>query len=63
VTFKEVATRMTKGAAGPILAAIHNLVIALIKRAGYKNAARARRWFAGHLNQAFALLTTTNSRL
>jgi hypothetical protein len=54
---------MTKGAAGRILATIHNLVIALIKRAGYNNAAKARRWFAGHLNQAFTLLITTNSRL
>lgn len=63
VTFKEDATRMTKGAAGRILATIHNLVIALIKRAGYNNAAKARRWFAGHLDQAFALLITTSSRL
>jgi predicted transposase YbfD/YdcC len=63
VTFKEDATRTTKGAAGRILATIHNLVIALIKRAGFSNAAKARRWFAGHLEQAFALLTTTNSRL
>jgi len=63
VTFKEDATRSTKGAAGRILATIHNLVIALIKRAGYTNAAKARRWYAGHLAQAFALLITTNSRL
>ena len=63
VTFKEDATRMTKRAAGRILATIHNLVIALIKRAGFTNAAKARRWYAGHLDQAFALLTTTNSRL
>ncbi len=63
VTFQEDATRMTKGAAGRILATIHNLVIALIKRAGYNNAAKARRWFAGHLGQAFSLLITTLSRL
>ena len=63
VTFKEDATRMTKAAVGRIVATIHNLVISLIKRAGYSNAAKARRWFAGHLDQAFALLTTTCSRL
>jgi hypothetical protein len=63
VTFKEDTTRMTKGAAGRILATIHNLVIALIKRAGYNNAAKARRWFAGHLDQAFTLLITSHSRL
>jgi len=58
VTFKEDATRTTKGAAGKILATIHNLVLALIKRAGFTNAAKARRWFAGHLAEAFTLLTT-----
>ncbi len=62
VTFREDATRMTKGAAGRILATVHNLVLALIKRAGFHNAAQACRWFAGHLDQAFALLITVNSR-
>jgi len=63
VTFKEDTTRMTKVAVGHIIATIHNLVLALIKRAGYSNSAKARRWFAGHLDQAFSLLITTNSRL
>jgi hypothetical protein len=34
----------------------------LIKRAGYKNAAQARRYFEGHIAEAFALLITINSR-
>jgi predicted transposase YbfD/YdcC len=63
VTFREDATRMTIGAAGRILATIHNVVLALIKQAGFLNAARARRWFDGHIDQAFALLITGNSRL
>jgi predicted transposase YbfD/YdcC len=63
VTFREDATRMTKGAAGRILAMIHNVVLALIKQAGYQNAAQARRWFNGHIDQAFALLTAGNPRL
>ena len=63
VTFREDATRMTKGAAGQILATVHNLVLALIMQAGFHNAARARRWFAGHIDQAFALLVSGNSRL
>jgi predicted transposase YbfD/YdcC len=63
VTFREDATRMTKGAAGQILATIHNVILALIKQAGFHNAAQARRWFAGHLDQAFALLVLGNSRL
>lgn len=63
VTFREDATRMTKGTAGRILATIHNIVLALIKQAGYRNAAQARRWFDGHVDQAFALLVSDNSRL
>ena len=62
VTFHEDATRMTIGAAGRILATVHNLVLSLIKRAGYKNAAQARRYFDGHLPEAFALLITVKSR-
>jgi len=60
VTFQEDATRMTIGVAGRILATIHNLLIGLIKRAGYHNAAQARRYYEGHLPAAFALLITHN---
>jgi predicted transposase YbfD/YdcC len=63
VTFREDATRMTIGAAGKILAMIHNLVLMLIKRAGFNNAAKGRRWFAGHLQNAFSLLTSSPARL
>ena len=61
VTFHEDATRMTIGAAGRILAIIHNLVIGLIKRAGYQNAAQARRYYEGHIDKAFCLLTSGRS--
>jgi predicted transposase YbfD/YdcC len=60
VTFREDSTRMTIGAAGRILATVHNLVIGLIKRAGYDNAARARRYYDGHIAEAFGLLLTAN---
>jgi predicted transposase YbfD/YdcC len=60
VTFHEDATRMTFGAAGRILATIHNLIIGLIKRAGYQNSAQARRYYDGHIDEAFGLLLTTN---
>jgi len=56
VTFHEDATRMTLGPAGRILSLIHDLVLGLLKTAGFTNAAQGRRWFAGHLSQAFALL-------
>jgi len=61
VTFHEDATRMTKGHAGSILSIIHNLVLGLLKQAGFKNAAQGRRWFAGHIHQAFNLLISANS--
>jgi predicted transposase YbfD/YdcC len=61
VTFHEDATRMTVGAAGRILSIVHDLVLALLKRAGFTNAAKGRRWFEGHLSQAFALLCSGNS--
>jgi hypothetical protein len=58
VTFREDATRMTIGATGLVLASVHNLVISLIKRAGYLNAAKARRYYDGHIAEAFGLLLT-----
>jgi hypothetical protein len=49
---------MTSGAAGRILATVHNLVIGLIKRADHSNAAKARRHYDGHIADAFDLLIT-----
>ena len=62
VTFKEDATRMTIGHSGKVMASINNLVLALIRQANFHNAAQARRWFAAHLCEAFALLTAPFSR-
>ncbi len=61
VTFREDATRMTIGAAGSILSIVNNLVLGLLKRAGFTNSAKGRRWFEGHLQEAFNLLISTNS--
>jgi len=55
VTFHEDATRTTIDDSGSILSIVHNLVIALIKKAGFHNTARGRRWFAGHIQEAFNL--------
>jgi predicted transposase YbfD/YdcC len=60
VTFHEDATRMTIGAAGSILSIVHNLVLGLLKLAGFSNSAKGRRWFEGHLEDAFALLVSGN---
>jgi predicted transposase YbfD/YdcC len=57
-TLKEDATRMTRGAMGKVMASLNNLVLALIRQADFQNAAQARRWFAAHLSETFALLTT-----
>jgi predicted transposase YbfD/YdcC len=62
VTLKEDATRMTVGDTGKVMASINNLVLALIRQAKFHNAAQARRWFAAHLSDAFALLATPFSR-
>lgn len=61
VTFHEDATRMTVGPAARILSIVHDLVLGLLKRAGFTNAAKGRRWFEGHLPEAFALLCFGNS--
>jgi predicted transposase YbfD/YdcC len=58
VTLHEDATRMTVGNTGKVMASINNLVLALIRQAGFHNAAQARRFFAAHLSKACALLTT-----
>lgn len=58
VTLKEDATRFTIGHGARVLANIHNLVLALLRQAGFLNAAQARRFFATHLPRAFSLLIT-----
>lgn len=58
VTLQEDHTRMTVGNTGKVMASINNLVLALIRQAGFYNAPQARRWFAAHLPKALALLTT-----
>jgi predicted transposase YbfD/YdcC len=62
VTMKEDATRMTVGNLGKVMASINNLVLALIRQANFHNAPQARRWFAAHISDAFALLTIPFSR-
>lgn len=62
VTLKEDATRMTLGNTGKVMASINNLVLALIRQAGFHNAAQARRWYAAHLSDAVTLLITPFSR-
>ena len=58
VTLREDATRFTIGNGARVLANINNLTLALIRQAGFQNAAQARRYFSAHLSDAFSLLVT-----
>lgn len=58
VTLREDATRFTIGHGTRVLANINNLILALIRQAGFQNAAQARRFLSAHLSQAFSLLVT-----
>ena len=55
------ATRFTIGNGARVLSNINNLILALIRQAGFLNAAQARRFFAAHLSAAFSLLITSFS--
>lgn len=57
VTFREDATRLTRGAAGHVMAALNNLVIGLLRHAGATNLAAARRACDAHLTQPLSPLT------
>lgn len=61
VTFREDATRMTRGNGGRVMAILNNLIIGLLRWSGYTNLAQARRFYDGHLPAAVALVTRTPS--
>ncbi|GAC1402941.1 MAG: ISAs1 family transposase [Chloroflexota bacterium] len=59
VTFGEDRSRLRTGDAPQIMAALRNLAITLLHRAGYDGIAAARRHLAAHPARAFALLLPT----
>jgi predicted transposase YbfD/YdcC len=59
VTFHEDATRLTQGHAGHVMASLNNLVIGLLRLAGFTNLAAARRFCAADLAHALTLLSPT----
>ncbi len=61
VTFGEDRSRLRTAAAPQIMAALRNLVITLLHRAGHTAIAAARRHFAAHPATAFALLLSPPS--
>jgi hypothetical protein len=60
VTFHEDATRLTQGHAGRAMAALNNLVIGLLRLAGFTNLAAARRRCAAALASILASLARTH---
>ena len=57
VTFHEDGTRLTQGHAGHVMATLNNLVIGLLRLAGFTNLAAARRYCGADLARAVALLS------
>ena len=57
VTFHEDATRLTQGKAGHVMASLNNLVIGLLRLAGFNNLAAARRYCGADLINALGVLT------
>jgi len=49
---------MRIGHGAKVMANLNNLILALLRQSGFRNAAQARRFFAAHLSQAFSLLVT-----
>ena len=58
VTFHEDFCDLRRGHSAHLMAILNNIAIALITRAGFTNAAHARRVFAAQPQQALGLLTT-----
>lgn len=57
MTFREDATRLTRGHAGRVLASLNNLIIGLLRRAGHTNLAAARRRCNADLLTSLAILS------
>lgn len=63
VTFHEDATRMSHPHATRNLATVHNILLSLFARLGWRNAAKARRLLDADPAKAFALLLAAHPRL
>lgn len=59
VIFGEDHSQIRLGAAPQVMAALRNLVIGLVRRAGHSNVAAALRRHNAHLGEAFALVGLT----
>lgn len=56
VTFKEDACRQTSPNGGRVLAVLNNLTIGILRKAGWENLAKARRYFSSRIDEALNLI-------
>ena len=61
VTFDEDRCQVRTGAAPQVLAALRNLAISLVRRAGHSNVAAALRRHNAHLREAFGMVGLTDA--
>jgi predicted transposase YbfD/YdcC len=58
VTFKEDACRQTSKKGGRVLATLNNLTIGILRKIGWKNIAKARRYYDALIDKALSLIMT-----
>lgn len=58
VTFKEDSCRQTSKRGGRVLATLNNLTIGILRKLGWKNIAKARRYFNARIDEALNLIRT-----
>ena len=56
VTFKEDACRQTTTNGGRVLAVVNNLTIGILRKLGWENIAKARRYFSSQIDEALTLI-------
>lgn len=56
VTFKEDRIRQTSPTGGRVLAVLNNLTIGLLRKSGWENIAKARRYFDAFIDEALRLI-------
>ncbi len=58
VTFKEDKIRQTSKKGGRVLAVLNNLTIGVLRKLGWENIAKARRYYEAVIDEALSLIMT-----
>ena len=56
VTFKEDSIRQTTSNGGRVQAVLNNLTIGILRKLGWENIAKARRYFDAQIDEALSLI-------